>query len=265
MSETPPSPDLASKQVFFFDRDGTLSLGNQPIEGARCFLDHLHAKGVRCLLMTNNSSRTPREHLERLNGLGLGLTADDVLVSTQPAIRFLRQAGHQRVFWVATAAVSEYIAEEGLTFDDEDPQAILLTYDTELDYDKITKLTRFVRAGVPYFATHTDFVCPMPGGPLPDVGTFIKMIETATGREPDKAFGKPDPAFVEGTLDALELGLGDAVIVGDRLYTDIAMARGNALTSVLVLTGETTREMADESDTHADLVVPDLEALIPYM
>lgn len=256
---------LRRRRAFFFDRDGTLSLDDEAIPGAREFLDALRARGAACFVMTNNSSRTPAEHHRRLAGLGLGFAAEDVLVSSQPAIAHLLDEGMRRVFWLATEAVGSQLEEAGLVYDDREPDALLLTYDTELTYDKLRDFSNALRRGTPYFATHLDQVCPTPTGPIPDVGTFLHMFEVATGRLPERTFGKPEPAMLDVALRRLGLARSDAVMVGDRLYTDIALTAGTDALSVLVLTGESTAEDHDRSEHRADVVATDLFELLPYV
>lgn len=264
-SPTDARAALRDRRAFFFDRDGTLSLEDEAIPGARECLDTLRARGVACFVMTNNSSRTPADHHRRLARLGLGFDVEDVLVSSQPAVVELLRRGHRRVFWLATEDVGRQLADAGLTYDEERPDALLLTYDTELDYRKIRSFTHALRRGTPYFATHVDQVCPTPDGPVPDVGTFLSMFEVATARRPERTFGKPDPAMLDVALDRLGLACSDAVMVGDRLYTDIALTTGTDALSVLVLTGETTRESYATSPHRADVVVEDLSELLPWI
>jgi len=142
---------------------------------------------------------------------------------------------------------------------------VLLTYDTEITYAKLLALVDHLRRGVPYYATHVDLVCPTPDGPVPDIGTTMQTIETTLGVRPLRTFGKPSHAFVQPVLDRLGMTFADAVVVGDRLYTDLELARGTEMLSVLVLTGETTREAHDASAVKADIVVPDLGALLPWL
>lgn len=253
---------LASRRVVFLDRDGTLALGGRPLPGARRFIEALRRRGSRVFVMTNNSSRTRRQHLEGLQRCGIEVGEEEILLSTDVAAEHLVAAGLRRVFWVATAEVGEYLrSEHGLQFEAERPAAVLLTYDTTLDYGKLSALTRHLRRGVPYVATHADRVCPDVAGPLPDVGAFIELLRVATGRVPEMVFGKPHRAMVDAGLARAGGADRDAMVVGDRLYTDIALAEGTAMLSVLVLSGETTRAQYEDQARRADVVVRDLDRL----
>jgi len=255
---------LKDKKIFFIDLDGTLVLGDKILPGAVDFLNVLKEKNKIFYVLTNNSSKTAFEHCQNINkGLNLGL--ENIYVSSQAAAQFLIQNKIQQVYWVANASVSCFLQSEGLIFNETNPQAILLTYDDEITYQKLEKLTRLARAGVPYYATHSDIVCPTREGDVPDIGTFIKIVEMATGVLPDKIFGKPDKNFIEPILRKHKLSFNDAVIIGDRLYTDMKMAENSPITSVLVLTGETTREMYKKSGTYVDIVVQDLSKLKSFI
>lgn len=258
-------PELINKKIFFIDIDGTLMLGNNVIEGANRFIDKLGESNKLFYILTNNSSKSPQQHLQKLNSAGLNVSINNVLVSTVSALEYLKQNKIKNIYFIANSEVSEYILNQGFSFDDESPEALLLTYDDELTYEKIKKFSLFVRQGIPYYSTHSDIVCPTPEGSIPDIGTFIKMIEMTTGYCPNKIFGKPDKTFLKTILTKYDLVEKDAVIIGDRLYTDIKLAENSTLTSVLVLTGETTRERYEKSTVEADIVVSRLNELVEFI
>lgn len=254
--------ELRRRSVFFLDRDGTLSLEAKPLAGAVEFLGKLRGRGALPFLLTNNSSKTPAEHRAALARSGIEFQEDELLLSTDVAARYLKAAGLRRIFWVASEKVGRYLAEaHGLEFAAEEPQAVLLTFDDTLTYAKLVEVTRQLQRGTRYFATHCDVVCPTPEGPVPDIGTMIETLRLTTGRTPERVFGKPDVRMVEDTLKALGKGFADAVVIGDRLYTDIALAAGTDMLSVLVLSGETTRAQYEDSPHQADVVVTNLARL----
>jgi HAD superfamily hydrolase (TIGR01450 family) len=253
---------LAARRIAFLDRDGTLALGGRPLPGARRFIAALRRRGVRLFVMTNNSSRTRRQHLDGLSRCGIEVGEEEILLSTDVAAEYLVAAGLRRVYWVATVEVGEYLrSRHGLEFEAERPSAVLLTYDTTLDYGKLSTLTRHLQRGVPYFATHADLVCPDAEGPLPDAGAFLELLRAATGRTPELVFGKPHRAMVDAGLARAGGGYRDAMVIGDRLYTDVAVAEGTEMLSVLVLSGETTRAQYEVQTRRADVVVRDLDRL----
>ena len=256
---------LRDKKIFFIDRDGTLTLGNNIIDGSIDFLNKLKKTNKIFYVLTNNSSKTANEHLEKFNKIGLNLRKKNVVVSIQPAIAYLKKHKIKQIFWVANKSVSKYLFKEGFIFNGNDPQAVLLTYDNELTYKKIEKLTCLVRQGIPYYATHEDIVCPTANGSIPDIGTFIKVIEMTTGVLPNKIFGKPNKSFIDPILEKYKLTYNDAVIIGDRLYTDIKMAENSDITSVLVLSGETTREDYENSRIKSDIIVQNISGLTNFI
>ncbi len=253
---------LASRRVVFLDRDGTLAVSGKQLPGAQRFIDGLRRRGARLFVMTNNSSKTRRQHLDGLRRCGVQVSAEEILLSTDVAADYLITSGLRRVYWVATDEVGEYLrTEHGLEFESEKPSAVLLTYDTTLDYGKLSAVTRHLQHGVRYFATHADLVCPDIDGPLPDVGTFIELLRLTTGRIPEMVFGKPHRSMVDAGLARAGGSYRDAVVIGDRLYTDIAVAEGTEMLSVLVLSGETSRAQYEGQERRADIVVRDLERL----
>ncbi|HPN54302.1 MAG TPA: HAD-IIA family hydrolase [Candidatus Moranbacteria bacterium] len=257
--------ELKNKKIFFIDRDGTLTIENETISGALDFINVLKKKNRKFFVATNNSSRTPKEHLARFNKIGLGLKECNILVSSASAVAFLKQKKIKKVFWVANKNVSKYFSEEGLKYEEKNPEAILLTYDDEINYQKIQKLTNFVRKGIPYYATHMDVVCPAKDGVIPDIGTFIKIVEMTTGILPNKFFGKPDKSFIDPILKKYGFTYRDAVIIGDRLYTDMKLAENSPITSVLVLTGETKREDCEFAENKIDIIISNLICLRKFI
>jgi NagD protein len=148
-----------------------------------------------------------------------------------------------------------------LTPDDPDspPDAVVVGFDVTLTYARLCRAAWWIQQGKPYFATNPDRVCPTDKPTvLIDCGAICAMLESATGRRPDAVMGKPDPAMLRGILHRHQLQAGQLAMVGDRLYTDVAMARRVGAFGVLVLTGESTAEDAARSAPAPDLVVPSL-------
>jgi len=257
--------ELNNKKVFFIDRDGTLILDNHVIDGANELLDLLRERGKKLFLLSNNSSKSPSTHIESLRQAGLKLEPHELLISLDASLDFLLEKDYKRIFWVATSDVSSYISSKGFSFETVSPQALLLTYDTEITYSKISHFIRLLRNSIPYIATHRDLLYPTKDGALPDIGCTIDIIAKSTGKLPDKIFGKPSLEMIIPTLKRLNVPLSQAVIVGDRLYTDIKLAAGSDLLSVLVLTGETKRSNYEFSDIRADIVLPSIKELFELL
>ncbi len=261
----PALNEFAKRKIFFVDNDGTLALDGKALPGAQAFLEALARAGKTFYLCTNNSSLTPSRIAAKLKASGLPLSEENVLISTDAALEYLKSNKVKRLFSVANAEAADYIKKAGFVLDDKNPDALLLTYDTEITYEKLVKLVTLIRAGIPYYATHIDRLCPTKDGFVPDIGIFIDAIAEATGVHPLKTFGKPNPNFILPILKKHKLSTKDAVVIGDRLYTDIALAEKSGALGALVLSGETTQADYETSPSKTDIVVSNVAALIPYL
>lgn len=254
---------LSAVRCFLLDLDGTLYLGDRLIDGALSFLQALQDTGRQCLFLTNNSSRSAQYYRDKLERLGVPPAFRNILTSGQAAARYVKQRyPGKRAFLMANAIETAEIREMGVLLDQARPDYVLLAYDTELTYEKLTQLCNFVRAGLPYIATHPDFNCPVENGFVPDIGAVIAYVKASTGREPDTIIGKPNAAMIEEAERMLGMPRTAMAMVGDRLYTDIAAGVRSGMLSILVLSGETTRAMADASSIQPDLVFDRLSDMI---
>jgi len=255
--------EFSKRNVFVLDVDGTLLLGDKLFDNAKSTIEFLMSSGKKIYVASNNSSKTPDIFREKLESIGLNMKNISILSSLDAAIDYLKSHGYSTIYWAANPVVDEYLRKSGLKFEKNSPQAILLTYDTSIDFDKMKTLTRLLNSGIPYYATHTDIVCPTEFGyVVPDIGCLIQLLETTTGCRPVKTFGKPNKEFLQPVLKNENVGYSDIVIVGDRLYTDIALAEGIDVLSVLVLSGETSRDVYEESKIRADIVLNDIYGLV---
>lgn len=255
-----------------FDLDGTVYLSDQPLPGTPALFERLNAAGVPYVFATNNSSVPASLYERRLVAMGVPVEPAQVLTSTHAAAHRLRTAGIARAYVLASEAVRDELAASGVAHDESEPQGVLLTFDTSLDYEKVRAVSDLLLGGAPYFATHPDLVCPTPSGPIPDCGAFIAMFAAATGREPE-VLGKPS-AFMAAAIrerlasQATYLGRPHPqriAFVGDRLYTDVRMANEYGFQAVLTLTGETTTAQIASSPHVPDLVVEDLSGLDSHL
>ena len=239
------------KKCFILDLDGTVYLGNNPIEDAVRFI-RAHWDDLDFYFLSNNTSKGPDAYIRKLTGMGIPATRERLLSPTEPLVEYLREVAISRAYLVGnrdyTATLAEAMPELSLTADGA--QAVILAYDTELDYAKLTISCHLLqRPNVAYLATHPDLVCPDPDGPLPDVGSFMALYEKATGRLPERIFGKPDPYILSPLL--AKYFKEEMVMVGDRLATDKKLAENAGIDFVLVLSGEATRR-----DLYAEALQP---------
>lgn len=253
--------DLARVQGFVLDLDGTTYIGARLLPGACRFVSLLRTLHRPFLFVTNNSSADAGFYAAKLRRLGLDADPRDILTSGEATARYLRGRGYRRPFVVGTAALVDEFSRAGFHVDDESPDCVVLGFDTSLTYAKLEKATLLLRRGVPFVATHPDLVCPTERGFIPDCGSMIALLRAASGVEPE-VVGKPEPTLVRMALEKLGLPASQVAVVGDRLYTDMAMARRAGTAAILVLSGETTAEMLETAvPGSVDLVVADLGAL----
>ena len=257
---------LAPIKCFMLDMDGTFYLGDRLLDGSLAFLDRLKETGRRALFLTNNSSKSGEVYVQKLRRMGVEEPFLNVLTSGQAAGRYCLGAFAGKRAWVlGNDMLKRELTSMGLIIDDDAPDYVLIGYDTTLDYAKMTRVCDLVRAGLPYVATHPDFNCPTETGFAPDIGAIIAFIEASAGRKPDTIIGKPYAGIVEDALRVTGLQKHELAMVGDRLYTDIATGKNFGMLSVLVLTGEATREDIQKTGVEPDLIFERLSAMNPYL
>lgn len=250
-----------------FDLDGTIYLHDKVLPGAVDVIGFLRHHEVPHLFATNNSSATTAAYLDRLIAMGIPVERQQILTSNDVAADHLSSIGAARAYIVATDEVRAEYAEAGVTHDPDSPQAVLLTFDTTIDYRKIRDVAALLRSGVAYYATHPDLVCPMPSGPIPDCGSFAALFQAATGRTPT-VLGKPSRAMADAIRHRLSAAAAPeprVTFVGDRLYTDVRMANENGFEAVLTLTGEARETDLAGSAFKADLVVRGLDEFLDHL
>lgn len=255
---------LEAVRAFAMDMDGTIYLGGSLLPGSREWKDHLDRLGIPMVFLTNNSSRSRSDYVDRLNAMGLQVTPDNILTSGEATIRFLeRQHPRARVHLVGTPSLKREFLENGMDLaeSDTDSDVVVLGFDTTLTYEVLRNLCDRVRQGLPFIATHPDFNCPTEDGTMPDVGSFLALVEASTGRRPDTVIGKPGEWMIEALSERLGMPPHEFAYVGDRLYTDVAMARASGMLAILTLTGETRMEDIQSSEFQPDLVVDNLQDL----
>lgn len=253
---------LLSTKCFLLDMDGTFYLGDHLLPGALEWIAYLDQQGIDYLFLTNNSSRSRRDYVQKLGGLGLELPESKVFTSGEATARYLSEnLPARRIYLVGTPALEAEFREHGFELTDDGPAAAVLGFDTTLTYQKIWKLCDLVVAGVPYIATHPDINCPTETGFMPDIGSMIELVAASTGRRPDKIIGKPYAPIVNAVAEKLRLPVDQLCMVGDRLYTDIALGKTGCAT-VLLLSGETKPEDLQTSPFKPDLVASHLADLL---
>jgi len=250
---------------FLFDLDGTVYLGDQLLPGAEDLFAYLDELSHPYYFLTNNSSRSRVDYVKKLAGYGLEMSEDQIFSSGMAtAIYLKKQKPRARIYMVGTPSLEDEFRKYGFKLVEENPDYVVLGFDTTLTYKKIQRLADFVVEGRPYIATHPDINCPTPGGFMPDIGAMMAMIKTSTGREADVIVGKPHSPMIEAIVELTGFKPNELTMVGDRLYTDIAMGSAGIQT-VLVLSGEANLEDLASAPIQPDLVCENLGELLGFL
>ncbi|MGH9244243.1 MAG: HAD-IIA family hydrolase [Acidimicrobiales bacterium] len=265
---TPPDRLYAA---YVFDLDGTIYLGDDLLPGAKRLIDELRARAIPVRFVSNNPTKDPRQYADKLARLGLPSPIEEIVNTTVTMTRWLLDHHPDAVvFPISEAPLKRALKEAGIRMS-EDPAEIdivIASYDRGLTYEKLQiafdaiwfhKRARLV-------ATNPDRFCPFPGGRgEPDSAAVIAAVEACTGTSCEANVGKPNPAMLHAALQGLDVDLGDCMMVGDRLSTDIRMGFDTGMAAALVLTGETTvddlRELAP--DQIPGIVVDRIDRLLP--
>ncbi len=257
---------LKNIRCFLLDMDGTFYLGDRLIDGSLDFLDALERTGRTARFLTNNSSKSARVYAEKLQRMGVDARYRDVISSGHAAAHYcLDHYPHGKGYLLGNPMLREELEGMGLQFTDDQPDYVLVAFDTTLDYAKMCKVCDFIRDGKPYIATHPDFNCPTETGFIPDMGAIMAFIEASTGRKADIILGKPYEGIVQEALRRTGYQKNEMAMVGDRLYTDVATGVRHGMTGILVLSGEATMADVEPSDVKPDLIFGRLSDMIPYL
>lgn len=257
---------LQKVKCFLLDMDGTFNLGDRLIDGSLHFIETLNQLGKDYIFLTNNSSKHRGQYAEKITRIGLPIPDDKVFTSGEATAVYLQRNFQTRsVYVVGTPALEEEFRQHGFRLEDKHPQLVVLGFDTTLTYQKLWKLCDFVRAGFPYIATHPDFNCPTETGFMPDTGAMIAFVRASTGREPDLIVGKPNRMIVDAVAQKLGLRIEEMAMVGDRLYTDIALGQTSGITTCLVLSGETHLEDLKDSPYKPTYCFENLGAIAEWL
>lgn len=241
---------LKAKKLFMLDMDGTLYLDDNLFEHCLDFLQQIKKNGARYLFLTNNSSKSVSVYIDKLRRLGIAATADDFFTSTMATCVYLRDKAYHKIYAAGTAAFRQELADNGFPVTDrleDDIDCLLMGNDNELTFQKLEDACILLGRGVDYLATNPDWVCPTAFGYVPDCGAVCQMLQHATGRQP-YFIGKPEPAMAQLAMQRCGCDPRDAVMIGDRIYTDIACGVNAGIDTVLVFSGETTRSDWEASE-----------------
>lgn len=240
--------------ALLLDMDGTVYLGPNPIAGASEFVQYLQESGIPFLFLTNNPSQDADYYRDKLARMNIRVEASDILSAGAATAAYLRdETPYRRPFVLGTPSFEQELLRAGMELNSDAPDAVVIAFDKTLTYAKLERACLLLSQGLPYIATNPDRVCPTEYGYIPDCGAIAALIEAATGRMP-RFIGKPEPDFARTALRALGADAAHTAMVGDRLYTDMAMAQRAGMAGILVLSGESTSEDVEKADQAPDFV-----------
>lgn len=255
---------LKEKKLYLLDMDGTLYLDERLFDKVPEFLSLIRRRGGRYLFLTNNSSRGVEGYIDKMRRLGIETAAEDYMTSADVAEHtLLTEFAGQKCYVSGTASLKAQLRQAGVNVTDTlsgDISVLLSGFDTELTFQKLEDSCILLNRGVTWLATNPDWVCPTWYGSVPDCGSVCEMLHRATGREPE-FIGKPQPAMVQLALEGTGYPPEAAVLLGDRLYTDIACAVNAGIDSVFVLSGEGTRDDIERDGIRPTWVYDDINAV----
>ncbi len=255
---------LKQKKLFIFDLDGTLYLDRVLFPKALELLEHINNNNGKYVFLTNNSSRSSKEYVKLLSSLGIPCDITNIATSTQATIHYLKANHSENLFYVVgTKSMVSELREAGILVSTKylpEISGVILGYDTELNYKKIEIASKLITEGKIYIASHPDLVCPVEFGFVPDCGAFAKMLEYATKRTP-LVIGKPKRLIVDMIIERTGFLSSEAILIGDRLYTDITCGQNAGIDTLLVLSGETNLEDVKNQSIKPTYILKDIAEL----
>ncbi len=259
--------NLKDKRLFLLDMDGTIYLGDNLFPAVTDFLKYVKDVGGRYIFLTNNSSKSVDKYVEKLASLGIQTTPDDFLTSTNATVLFLQKKNYKKIYAFGTTSFKEQLADANLPIVDKLEDGIdclCMGFDTELSFKKLEDACILLNNDIDYIATNPDWVCPTSYGYVPDCGSVSTMIYNATKKMPT-FIGKPQPTMALLAMEKTGFKPEETVVMGDRLYTDIACGVNAGVSTVFVLSGEGTLEDLEKSQTKPEFVYKNIKELYEYL
>ena len=252
---------LENKKFFLLDMDGTIYLDTELFDGTIDFLDRVKAIGGKYLFVTNNSSKSVSAYIDKLSKIGIKSVADDFLTSTEATIIYIKNNFPNKKFYsFGTVSFTCALREAGInvtTEVEDDVFGLVISNDTELTFKKLDDACILLNRGVEFIATNPDWVCPTWYGSVPDCGSFCEMLYRATGKRPT-FIGKPKPEMLLLAMEKYGYSKDETLMIGDRVYTDIASGYNAGVDTVLVLSGEGTVADAKSSNTKPTYIMQNI-------
>ena len=260
--------ELRNKKLFLLDMDGTIYLGDEIFDGTLDFLNWVKASGGRYMFLTNNSSKSVDKYIEKLSKMGISADKADFTTSAQATGLYLQKHNaNDKIYVFGTNSLKEELSLYGLNITDKlqsDIDCLVMGFDTELTFQKLEDASILLGRGVDYIATNPDWVCPTEYGYVPDCGSVAQMLFNATKRNP-KFIGKPEATMVELAVEKSGFTSDRAILLGDRLYTDIASGYNAGIDTMLMLSGESTLDDLKDFDFKPTYIYKNVRELFNYL
>lgn len=237
--------ELKNKKLFLFDMDGTIYEEETVFDGTIALLNQIEKIGGKYVFITNNSSKSVVDYIKKVNSLGIKGDIDNFFTSAQATVLYLKKNyPGRKVYCQGTKSLVQELIDAGINATEEvedDVDIVLVGFDTELTSAKLRKTCELLQRNIPYIATNPDLRCPVNFGFIPDCGAICGAIEAATDKKPI-FIGKPEPTMVDIVREKFGYNKEETVVIGDRLYTDIATGLNAGTTALCILTGEAKKE-----------------------
>ncbi|MBR4949399.1 MAG: HAD-IIA family hydrolase [Clostridia bacterium] len=256
---------LKNKKLFLLDMDGTIYNDNNLFDGTMEFLDYIEKSGGEYIFITNNSSKSVEDYVAKLSKMGIKVSENSFFTSTMATAMYLKDNFKDKlIYCMGTRSFVKELSKLGIktTTDKKDnPDAVVVAFDTELTSQKLNDTCQLLFTGLPFIATNPDRGCPVEFGLIPDCAAICEAIYFATKRRPIY-IGKPKPDMINYAVQKSRFSKDEAVVIGDRLYTDIASGINAGVTSIMVLSGECNRDDIEKEKIYPDYVFQDVKEIL---
>lgn len=247
-------------KAFIFDLDGTVYLGDEILPGAQETLQWVRDIGAKVKFVTNNPRFSRKFYTEKLNNLGIKASEEEIVTSANITASYLKENDqYGKVFAIGEEQLLSELKDAGLEMTDDDPDTVIVSFDTTLTYEKLMVAFKALNNGAHFVATNPDSVCPTPEGGLVDAGAIIAALEASTGRQIEEVIGKPSGLLAEMLLKQLDVSPEQCVVVGDRLNTDMKLAKSAGMVGAWInANGE---EMPSNAEQQPEIVINSIAEL----
>lgn len=252
--------------LFLIDMDGTIYLDDNLFDGALDFINSLINKNIKYVFLTNNSSKSQKTYLDKLNKLNIPANSENIFTSGMAMGLYLNENfPSKKVYLVGTKDLKNELLKYNINFVSDKPDIVVVGFDRELNYEKLEKACSFIDDGAIFLATNPDYVCPIANKRyIPDCGSICDMITNATKKTPTY-IGKPAPIMIDILANKYNICKDKIFMVGDRVYTDIKAGVNAKTKTICVLSGESTIETINESDVKPDYVFNSVKDIIKLL